>query len=65
MMIHYLSAADWHVVSVSQLLAGPFKSRKAALDEIERRTTRTWVPGGGRSGHFHIAVDETPEDEGR
>ena len=33
------------------------------MDEVRRRTTRTWVPGGGKSGHFAVAVDEMPAKE--
>ena len=49
--------------TTARILAGPFPTRKAALDEIERRTTRTWVPGGGKSGYFAVAVDEMPAKE--
>jgi len=63
MMTYRVSGLDWCVIDTRRILAGPFPTLKAALGEVERRTTRTWVPGAGKSGHFAVTVDETPAKE--
>lgn len=44
MMTYRVSGLDWCVIDTRRILAGPFPTLKAALGEVERRTTRTWVP---------------------
>lgn len=61
MMTYRVSGLDWCVIDTRRILAGPFPTARAAMDEVRRRTTRTWVPGAGKSGHF--TVDETPAKE--